>query len=496
MSSRKFNWGLRWQFIIIFLLIIAVSVFSIGYTAFFAQKSDQAVIEDQRKRVSEIGTELANLLGKSFSSGSQDEKVVAEFVNAAEKVTKSNPRVKASLYLPEKGIISSQGPLVKMNLANPHASDSVLDIDNLTKIKEIGNIAITSKKPFVNIEESRLSVMISYGIPIDATKNGKAAIIVRESMPVDFFPFRAVRSIIFLLIFGGSTFGMIAMLYITRKLVKGTNQIKKGLALLEEDINYRLPNQKGELGEIVSAINKMGDSLVVKEQLEQHVQRSERLASLGRLVAGVAHEIRNPLGIIKTSVQVMSKQYNDHEIKEFLDVINEQVERQNKIIHELLSYAKPVKPLFQPIAVNSLINSVLTLSNKYIQEHQVEIVIKLDEQNPEIIGDGEKLKQVFINLIFNAVQAMPAGGKLQIATGAEEGKVFISFTDNGEGINPLHLDKLFDPFFTTRDKGTGLGLAIVHQIIELHGGNVEVVSEPGEGSVFKVILPKNKTGEV
>jgi signal transduction histidine kinase len=126
----------------------------------------------------------------------------------------------------------------------------------------------------------------------------------------------------------------------------------------------------------------------------------------------------------------------------------------------------------------------------------VEIVIKLDEQNPEIIGDGEKLKQVFINLIFNAVQAMPAGGKLQIATGAEEGKVFISFTDNGEGINPLHLDKLFDPFFTTRDKGTGLGLAIVHQIIELHEGNIEVTSIPAQGSVFKVILKKNRTGEV
>jgi len=234
----------------------------------------------------------------------------------------------------------------------------------------------------------------------------------------------------------------------------------------------------------------MADAVEQKALLEEELERSSHLASLGRLVAGVAHEIRNPLGIMKATIQVLKDEFAEEEqYREYLIVLNEQIDRQNKIIRELLDYAKPVPPIFQTVNVNDIVKSLFGFSKSYFQQHKVKAYFEPADDLPPVRVDVEKLKQAFLNLLFNAVEAMPQGGQIIVRTAPEDKYVVIQFIDDGRGISEGDIPRLFDPFFTTKNTGTGLGLAMVYSIIEMHRGKIEVQSKPEEGAVFRIILP-------
>ncbi|AOT69183.1 ATP-binding protein [Geosporobacter ferrireducens] len=233
------------------------------------------------------------------------------------------------------------------------------------------------------------------------------------------------------------------------------------------------------------------DDITEMKKLQYHIQRNDKLAALGELSTGVAHEIRNPLAIIKAVGQTMKSEIQDNKeaLKE-LEIIDEEVERANKIVTTLMKFAKPNKNIMEYCMINNVIDDILMIMNKYIVQNEVSIVFNRMADSQEIKVDKELLKQAFMNIIFNGVDAMARGGILKIATENLENKwIKIRFEDTGMGIEEKHLEKIFNPFFTTKDEGTGLGLSIVHRIIEDHNGLINVSSKAGQGTIFEILLP-------
>lgn len=242
-------------------------------------------------------------------------------------------------------------------------------------------------------------------------------------------------------------------------------------------------------GRKLGAVVTIEDMSEVKALTEQLI-RADRLAAMGELTAGVAHEVRNPLGIIRASVQLMEDADCSRErVTGAAQVIKQEIDRLDRVIKALLDFGRPSVPTLRPVSVSQVLEDVALFARTFASRARVEIVEDYSADIPDVMADPEQLKQVFVNLISNAVQAMSDGGTLTIETGHENGFVFVRFADTGAGIPPDVLGRVFDPFVTTRDDGTGLGLTIVHRIVDDHDGHMEVSSEPGTGTVFTVWLP-------
>ncbi|AOY74808.1 two-component system sensor histidine kinase NtrB [Clostridium formicaceticum] len=247
---------------------------------------------------------------------------------------------------------------------------------------------------------------------------------------------------------------------------------------------HPLKNISSSLQGVVAVIE---DSTVMKK-LEIQVRRGERLAATGQLASGIAHEIRNPLGIIKTISQTLQQEVIDKDFKEGLEIIEHEIDRANTVIKGLLDFSRPNKIQVKNFKLGSLLEELLKITKKFGEQQGV--VIKLTvEETVEIEGDTDKLKQAFVNIILNGIQAMEEGGDLKIAVGSYNQWAIVTFRDEGKGIEKEVLDKIFNPFFTTKESGSGLGLSITHRIIEEHQGKIEVSSKLEEGTEVKVLLP-------
>jgi PAS domain S-box-containing protein len=226
-----------------------------------------------------------------------------------------------------------------------------------------------------------------------------------------------------------------------------------------------------------------------RKKLERRVYQSEKLASIGQLAAGIAHEINNPLTNISLNTEILLKKVDDDQIKEKLESIEEQVDLAASIIRNLLDFSRQVEPEVKAIDINKVLAKTLNMLSFHLKD--IDVTKDFNSSIPKIKADASQLQEVFINIIVNAIQAMPDGGKLGISTEFEEPCAVISISDTGYGIPKEYIGKIFDPFFTTRDsrKGTGLGLFICYGIIEEHGGTIEVESEIGKGTTFTIKLP-------
>jgi two-component system, NtrC family, sensor histidine kinase HydH len=281
--------------------------------------------------------------------------------------------------------------------------------------------------------------------------------------------------------------------------VVGEEQLLGMLALRDERLREAYSSDEIELFRGVAT--SIGITLQ-NSQVYERMKERDRLAALGQMAAGLAHEIRNPLGSIKGAAQYLqpgqTAATSREGTREFLDIIIEEVNRLNKIVSQFLDYARPYRGEQRQLEVAEVLRKTLALFAKEAEEHgKVEIVTDLADKMPPVRADAEQLLQVFLNLSLNALQAMPNGGKLWISTalrrstrrGAAAAFLEVRFRDAGVGIPAGDLKNLFIPFFTTKEKGTGLGLPISQRIIENHGGTIEVRSQPGEGATFTVLLP-------
>ena len=225
----------------------------------------------------------------------------------------------------------------------------------------------------------------------------------------------------------------------------------------------------------------------LKDAQEQLVRR-EKLAILGQLAGGVGHELRNPLGVISNAVYYLKMVMPDAEetIKEYLETISEEVNRSTKIISDLLDFSRVKSVDREETAVSDLVAQVL---EKQPTPENIKLTTTIPSDFPPVFVDNRQISQVLVNLVTNACQAMPEGGKLSISAQAKKDKVQVSFTDTGSGISKENMKNLFEPLFTTKARGIGLGLAVSRNLVEANGGSIEVESEEGKGSIFTVILP-------
>jgi two-component system sensor histidine kinase HydH len=235
---------------------------------------------------------------------------------------------------------------------------------------------------------------------------------------------------------------------------------------------------------------KLKEQTEILFQTEEQLRRADRLSALGELSAGMAHEIRNPLSSIKGAVEILKDDYRPDEAKyEFIQILLKETDRLNRIVQEVLGFARPKQLEFQLGDVNEAIESVLTLIEQEARKAGVTVGRKLDVSIGKRHLDAGMLKQAFLNLVLNAIQAMPQGGVMTVESRLRGDAVEVKFSDTGIGIAEEHRKKLFTPFFTTKKNGTGLGLAITYRIIENHRGMIDVVSEPGKGATFMVRIP-------
>jgi len=223
------------------------------------------------------------------------------------------------------------------------------------------------------------------------------------------------------------------------------------------------------------------------KRTQEELLRKERLAAMGEMAAGFAHEIRNPLTVMKNSLYLLGEVVSHKEkAKRHLDLIDSQLEEASYIVKELLDFTREIKPELSSASVNDVVR--MSLSSRQIPR-PVKVVDDLSQNLPQIKVDETQMRQALMNLISNAIQAMPEGGKLSIRTYLEHSYLTISISDTGEGISRENLDKIFQPLFTTKQKGIGLGLTVTKRLVEANAGRIEVNSKKGEGSTFFLRFP-------
>jgi len=363
----------------------------------------------------------------------------------------------------------------------------------------------TPEKPFPNefnkdFDEKKLpQVMrernkIKSARPLLDDENIEGIIWIEDSIISDVRTFAMVRIFTGIAVLFSVLAGVLGAFYIIRKLMRDVNKINDGVEIMKDDLSCRIDISSGELGQVADGINRMAEKLEEQKLLEERLHQSDKMAAIGQFVSGIAHELRNPLGIMKGSLQLMQREgsFSEEDTK-FIRIINEQIERQNLVIEELLKFAKPSQPNFEMLDIDSVLDSIMSFAGAYLRESDIKLY-RLRSSEPIIVnGDREKLKQIFLNLILNAVQAMPEGGRLTIDIDeSKENSVEIHFRDSGNGISEADLADIFNPYYTTKDEGTGLGLSISYQLVQLHGGTIKAENIDEGGAEFTVALPLAK----
>jgi signal transduction histidine kinase len=222
----------------------------------------------------------------------------------------------------------------------------------------------------------------------------------------------------------------------------------------------------------------------------EHLKRAGRMSALGHMSAGLAHEIRNPLaGIDGAAAILRDEMQNDSSRIEFLDIIQKETRRLDRLVTNFLEFASPRAPAMQTIHVDSLVQSVVNVIKQTAARHNIEFVVDIPGNLPSVPCDTEQIKQVLLNLMLNSVQAMPKGGNITISSRLQNDAVLVSVRDTGPGIPASDTEFIYDPFFTTKETGTGLGLPTAYQIVEQHGGELKLEKTDSPGACFTFTLP-------
>ncbi len=279
------------------------------------------------------------------------------------------------------------------------------------------------------------------------------------------------------------------------ELLTATRRVKGG------DLGYRIEGLRDEFGEVAESFNEMAGAL--KDQC-QKMQWAEQLVVLGELAGGLAHEIKNPLAGIKASMEVLLEDPSiSAENRDVLSKVLDQIKRIEALLKTLLNFARPPKPHFMLADVNSVLDASIDLALRHPlfsarDSKPITVRKDYDSRLPDTMADPLQLQQVFMNLLLNAADAMPDGGTITVQTSHEKSarSLRITITDSGKGIDEAVINRIFQPFFTTKTKGTGLGLSITKRLIEQHGGSIRVQNSPDRGASFTILIPVRQEAEV
>ncbi len=433
-----------------------------------------------------------------------------------ESVTKDSTELKGiRIFLPENGTIVSSSEPSDIGLKT-YQND--LEILNNKERREEAFLVIRDDQRFASkltaIENqpvchrchgSDKKVLGVLGIEISLSA-------VEESIKA-FEKEHFLDAIIGFLFMGGGIIFLVSILIDRpiKKMIKVIRRIEDG------DLSAKMEVEKNdEFGLMAKSFNSMLESLDAAQQEiamchADQMQRAAKLASLGEIISGIAHEIKNPLTGISCAVQVFQSEMNEDDDRRAVttEILNH-VKRLDRTVKDLLNYAKPKPPSFMPLKANEILEKAVFFVYPEAKKQNVIISTQVEGEVSDVMMDPDQMQQVFLNLLINAVQAMPDGGQLKIYileadlkdTAIDsrlkellpgETAVTINFEDTGKGIDEEYMHSIFDPFFTKKSKGTGLGLAISQRIVQEHGGEITVKSEINKGSVFTIYLPVVKS---
>ena len=293
--------------------------------------------------------------------------------------------------------------------------------------------------------------------------------------------------------------GIILIIYLARRYTSPIHRLAQEVKKVTAgDLSVTfIEESKDEIGELAESFNEMVEKLRERESLEKRLYEAEHLSRVGQLASGIAHEIRNPLNYISLAADHLKSDIlpvcgvRSVEVGDILDKIKEEVRRANYMVLNFMNYGRPLKIRLSEVSYSELLTKALPVLQDKLTEQRITVVMDLAPDLPLMRVDHELMRNCLFNFITNAAQAMPSGGTVTLGAtyDTDNGAFRLTFADQGTGIQPEALDKIFQPYFTTKEAGIGLGLAITERIIREHGGTIEVSSDPGHGTTFTVILP-------
>ncbi len=547
---KKINLNLRTEVIINISLLMLAAILLIGFT--ISKINERNIIEEKIRNGERV---------------IQDFQAIIDFFSMDKKeISLSHPHLKKEvqdftrIYIKERGfydlivtdqdlkvIASKKIEWVDKNYSNELMKKTIQSGEMTNEIEKSGGLLSNFYKKLILYSPLWIHGKIGGGIQIEIS--------IGDVMD---YLLKSQRMILVSLILDGIILIVFGSILLSRVLVKPVKDLVRLTQKISEgDFSQTIEGaSKNEIGQLISSFNRMIERLREDQesidnylkslelankklkQAQEELIRTEKLASIGRFAAGVAHEVGNPLGAILGYTSILEKDGIDREeAKDYLNRIEKEIERINRIVRELLDFARPSKFEIKDIEVNKVVENTLSLLSHQKNFKNIKTQLELQPDLPVIKGDESQLSQVFINIILNAIDAMPMGGNLMIKTenlvvGNYFGSGFqqlypprrkgdptesdysrlrktdpfsalltkyskgdplvkIRISDTGIGIEEENLEKIFDPFFSTKepDKGTGLGLSISLRIIESMGGKISVESEVGKGSTFEIYFP-------
>lgn len=330
---------------------------------------------------------------------------------------------------------------------------------------------------------------------------GISTLLVRQDLQEALRP-AAVTALVALVV------AMLVAMLLAQWMLQPIHVIRSGLSRLgrgEFDVKLDLPPGE-EFGELERSFDTISAKLAVvkdelasdnarpeavAERLDTAIRYSRKLAALGRLFAGVAHELKNPLNAMTIHLELLKQKVSESEAKRHATLIGQEIRRLDKAIQGFLKFTRPAELRLEPVMLPGLVEDVLRLLRPEAEKTGVTMTTEYEADLPAISADADMLRQALLNLALNACQAMPNGGTLRIACRTtSDQQVEVLVEDTGTGIKPEHLERIFELYFTTKEDGSGIGLSMVYRTIQLHDGEIEVQSTPGRGTIFRILLPK------
>ena len=464
------------------ILILTISLFvicSLLYGVFFSYQSQNAIMDEFIKR----GTSLV----KNLSLNAELEILIEN--RTALKTLAAN-------LLQEKEVqavkIMNDNRQLLVDLSKPDKLDD--------KYKETLSLTVTRERD-KNISD-RFAISLEERENVIPDENGKQTIGYVEVVFSKKGIFDTInimrRNMLFLAILA-TIIGCTLSLYFSTSIVKPVRRLAKATTRIAEgDWETKLPiDTLDEVGQLTDSFNKMSDALIMKrEELEdtyKELANRERMAEIGNFSMMIAHELKNPLGIIKGSVDIIAKDGTKAKVRDtMIEYIQDEVKRLNRLVEDFLSFARPNPAHKSLININQMITRIINLIPiPEFKEKEISLNVQLSKEISEVNIDEHQINQAIVNLTNNAIQAIPEKGEIILKTGKSGNGILITIMDTGIGIPDEEKEKVFEPFFTKKQRGTGLGLAVVKKIIDNHRGEIKITDRENGGTAFSLWLPMN-----
>ncbi len=493
---RLIRQGFRVQMLIVVSLLLLIPVIVLIYDIFFLEKSEDVLLTNMEKKLSGIADNMASQIHKKMganpAASDLNEVMKQAFDEVAVPMSESYKGIRLCMYIPETDKIYIHGFIHEYKERPP---EEKLARENRIRNEAAAGISavVSGGIPITRVGKTWDDNFLECLTPIFVDSKVAAVVWAEERIHPAFARSQRARVVIMYIILILFVTGVVGTQVATNQMNDRVERIKRGLREIEKDFNKSIPSMPGDLGQVAAAINKMARALAEKKQLEERLKRSEGLATLGRLVADIAHEIRNPMSVIQATTELIAEEVKKRDIPamdEHFKMIADQIDRHNKLTAELLDFGRSETYRVENLDLNEIVREVAEYIGPLAGKNGIRLDLEQDYNIRTLQGNKEKLHQVLINIIMNAIQAMPGGGRLDIRTfQPQEDKICLTIRDYGIGIEKESIPQIFEPFYTRKKEGTGLGLAISQEIIKIHRGTIDIDSEPGKGTTFIICFP-------